>query len=97
MKPILQCIVLVDDGKPLHLRHSTAGRYRVGAKTGKEAVALVRKAIGFGSPKLFYVEDKENYADCFPKYVCKYKEIVRETKRGIEPVYYANSPADGRK
>lgn len=80
MKPIRQYIILVDDGKPPHLRHSTAGRYRVGAKTEKEAVNLVRNAIGFGSVKLFYVENEEHYTTCFPKYTCKYKEIVKETK-----------------
>lgn len=96
MKPIRQYIILVDDGKPPHLRHSTAGRYRVGAKTEKEAVKLVRKAIGFGSVKLFYVEDEEHYATCFPKYTCKYKEIVKETKRKIKKAFHANSPVNER-
>lgn len=72
MKAIRQAIVLVDAYKPVK-HHNTAGRYRVGAKTEKEAEELVRAAIGFGSVKFYYWE-KENSSH--PK--VKYKEVVKE-------------------
>ena len=72
MKTIRQAIVLVDAYKPVK-RHNTAGRYRVGAKTEKEAEELVRAAIGFGSVRFYYWE-KENSTQ--PK--VRYKEVVKE-------------------
>ena len=73
MKPIRQAIVLVDAYKSPLKRHNTAGRYRVGAKTEKEAEGLVRAAIGFGSVKFYYWERE----DSTHKKV-KYKEVVKE-------------------
>lgn len=73
MKEIKQAIVLVDAYRDRNRRRNTAGRYRVGAKTEKEAEELVRAIIGFGSVK-FYYWDREDSTR--PK--VKYKEVVRE-------------------
>ena len=70
-KEIKQAIVLVDAYRRPDRQRNTAGRYRVGAKTEKEAEELVRKAIGFGSVKFYYWEDKARHG----KKVA-YKEIV---------------------
>ena len=73
MKPIRQAIVLVDAYRRPSRRHNTAGRYRVGAKTEKEAEELVRAKIGFGSVKFYYWENENN----INKKV-QYKEVVKE-------------------
>ena len=72
MKPIRQAIVLVDAYRNLRKRN-TAGRYRVGAKTEKEAEDLVRAAIGFGSVKFYYWENPDSIHQ-----KVKYKQIVKE-------------------
>lgn len=72
MKPIRQAIVLVDAYRRPSRRRNTAGRYRVGAKTEKEAEELVRTTIGFGSVK-FYCWENEN--SIYQK--VKYKEVVK--------------------
>ena len=85
MKEVKQCIVLVDYYTPLHLKHSTAGGYKVGAKTKKEAVQLVRNAIGFGHVQ-FYQFDESN------KNMVAYKEVKKynvKTKQ-YEPARHAN-------
>ena len=72
MKTVKQAIVLVDAHRRPSRSRNTAGRYKVGAKTEKEAEELVRAAVGFGSVKFYYWE-KENSA-------CpdvKYKEVVK--------------------
>ena len=56
MKEIKQAIVLVDAYRRPSRRRNTAGRYRVGAKTEKEAEQLVQKVIGFGSVQFYYWE-----------------------------------------
>lgn len=73
MKPVRQAIVLVDAYRRPELRRNTAGRYRVGAKTEKEAEELVRTAIGFGSVKFYYWEKEDS---THPK--VGYKEVVKE-------------------
>ena len=73
MKIIKQAIVLVDAYRSPSIRRNTAGRYRVGAKTEKEAEALVRAAIGFGSAKFYYWEKEDS-----PHPKVKYKEVVKE-------------------
>ena len=73
MKPVLQAIVLVDRYTPRDKKHSTCGRYRVGAKTEKEAVQLVRDAIGFGSIQFYYWE-----AEDAPTEKVAYKQVVKE-------------------
>ena len=73
MKKIKQAIVLVDAYRRPSRRRNTAGRYRVGAKTEKEAEELVRASIGFGSVKFYYWDDDDSRR---PK--VKYKEVVKE-------------------
>ena len=73
MKPVLQAIVLVDRYTPRDKKHSPCGRYRVGAKTEKEAVQLVRDAIGFGSIQFYYWE-----AEDAPTEKVAYKQVVKE-------------------
>lgn len=57
MKPVKQAIVLVDAHRRLSRCRNTMGRYRVGAKTEKEAEKLVQQAIGFGSVQFYYWDD----------------------------------------
>ena len=73
MKPVRQAIVLVDAYRRPEQRRNTAGRYRVGAKTEKEAEELVRDAIGFGSVKFYYWENPDSTHQ-----KVKYKEVVKE-------------------
>lgn len=73
MKTIKQAIVVVDSYRRPSRSRNTAGRYRVGAKTEKEAEELVRDAIGFGSVKFYYWEREDSIQ---PK--VKYKEVVKE-------------------
>ena len=82
MKEVKQAIVLVDDHRRSSRQRNTAGRYRVGAKTEKEAVKLVQDAIGFGSVKFWYFEP----TDSTNKKV-GYKEVVKE-------VWATNNPAE---
>lgn len=74
MKEVKQAIVLVDAYRRPSRQRNTAGCYRVGAKTEKEAEELVRAAIGFGSVKFYYWKREED--DTQPK--VKYKEVVKE-------------------
>lgn len=81
MKEIKQCIVLVDSNTPPCLKHTTAGRYKVGAKTGKEAEKLVRKKIGFGKAAFYCYDDTQ-------KDTVKYKEVKKyntKTNKYEEP------------
>jgi len=73
MKPIRQAIVLVDAYRRPSRRRNTAGRYRVGAKTEKEAEELVKAAIGFGSVKFYYWEREDSTHQ-----KVKYKEVIKE-------------------
>ncbi|MCR5670703.1 MAG: hypothetical protein K6G10_06825 [Butyrivibrio sp.] len=89
MKAIKQAIVLVDAYKSPLRRHNTAGRYRVGAKTEKEAEELVRTAIGFGSVRFYYWEKEDS---THPK--VKYKEVVKEipSSRLVDTTYSYERP-----
>ena len=58
MKPILQYVLTVDTYRRPSRRRNTYGRYRVGAKTAKEAVALLRNKIGFGSIRVIGTADR---------------------------------------
>ena len=72
MREVKNAIVLVDAHRSWYRRRrSTAGRYRVGAKTEKEAEILVRKAIGFGSVRFYYWDDSDSQK-------VHYKEVVRD-------------------
>lgn len=89
MKKIKQAIVLVDAYRRPSRRRNTAGRYRVGAKTEKEAEELVRASIGFGSVKFYYWEDDDSIR---PK--VKYKEVVKEipSSRLVDTPYSYEKP-----
>lgn len=73
MKQIKQAIVVIDAYRQPSRRRNTAGRYRVGAKTEKEAVSLVRAAIGFGSAEFLYWERPDSNSK-----KVGYKEVVKE-------------------
>jgi hypothetical protein len=89
MKPIKQAIVLVDAYRSPSRRRNTAGRYRVGAKTEKEAEELVRNAIGFGSVKFYYWENEDSTHQ-----KVKYKEVVKElpNSRLVDTTYSHEKP-----
>lgn len=77
MKEIRQAIVLVDNYRRPSRQRNTNGRYRVGAKTEKEAEELVQKAIGFGSVQFYYWDDGNKSGYPIPRKVA-YKEVVKE-------------------
>lgn len=87
MKPIHNYILLVDTHRRPSRCRNTWGRYRVGAKTPKEARRMLQQAIGFGSVHVYY-ESKENLVG--------YKELRKETWNGsgftLEPVRHATAP-----
>ena len=89
MKTVKQAIVLVDAYRRPSRKRNTAGRYRVGAKTEKEAEELVRAAIGFGSVKFYYWEKEDSIN---PK--VKYKEVVKEVpnSRLADTTFYHEKP-----
>ena len=74
---------------------NTAGRYRVGAKSAKEAKKLLQRAIGFGSIQV-YCEDTNPET----MHIAKYQECLKEsnwnsnTKRFecFTPALHANAP-----
>jgi len=88
MNEINNYIFLVDSHRPFkmyrynkqgvtHLyQRQTAGRYRVGAKSEKEARKILHDAIKFGSVTFFY-EDKENRN-------AGYKQVIYEYGHGQE-------------
>lgn len=80
MKQVSNYILLVDAYRRPSRRRNTAGRYRVGAKTEKEAVKLLRDKIKFGSIQVYYrCKDNEDV-----KKKVDYKEVVRETGYDVE-------------
>lgn len=94
MKPVKNYIVLVDNHRRPQRQRNTAGRYRVGAKTPKEAEQLLRKKIGFGAIQVYYecdADDKNNVG---------YKEVVKERFDGIKLTFeeprHATAPQNGR-
>lgn len=70
---------------------NTEGRYRVAAKSEKEAIELLREKIGFGSIQVYY-EDKNSK----PEKMLKYKEVKKETQRNtvLEEVKHATAPIE---
>lgn len=74
MKNINTYIVLVDAHRSPDKKRNTAGRYRVGAKTEKEAETLLQKAIGFGSVQTYYKCSSTDLPQM------KYKEIKKEVR-----------------
>lgn len=89
MKTVRQAIVLVDAYRRPSRRRNTAGRYRVGAKTEKEAEELVRAAVGFGSVEFYYWEKEDS-----PRPKVKYKEVVKEVPktRLVDTTYSYEKP-----
>ena len=75
MKNISNYILLVDSYRRPSRQRNTKGRYRVGAKTEKEAVKLLREKIKFGSIQVYYKCDDVTIG---------YKEVVRETPDGYK-------------
>ena len=74
MKCVKNYILLVDSHRPKNLtQRQEKGRYRVGAKTEKEAVELLKAKIKFGSIQVYY-EDKDERS----KTKAIYKEIIKE-------------------
>lgn len=97
-KPIHNYILLVDAYRRPSRQHNTHGRYRVGAKSPKEATDLLRAAIGFGSIQVYY--ECDNIADKATGHLVGYQEIVKEVIRRKNdkvlccymPVHHANDP-----
>ena len=85
MKTVRQAIVLVDAYRRPSRRRNTAGRYRVGAKTEKEAEELVRAAVGFGFVEFYYWESEDS---THPK--VKYKEVPKT--RLVDTTYSYEKP-----
>lgn len=79
MKEVKNYICIVDGHRDLRSQYmkprATAGRYRVGAKTEKEAEKLLRAAIGFGSIKICYETNPQDYPT--DRHPVKYKEVVK--------------------
>ena len=73
MKEVKQAIVLVDAYRRPSRCRNTAGRYRVGAKTKKEAEALVQKAIQFESVQFYYWD-----TSIASSKTAKYREVIKE-------------------
>lgn len=73
MKPIHQYVCLVDTYRRPSRTRNTYGRYRVGAKTEKEAKELLQKAIQFGSVQVYYEDTNPP-----PELIVSYKEIKKE-------------------
>ena len=73
MKPVHNYLVVVDHYRAHYAtQRSTAGRYRVAAKTPEEAEELVKAVIGFGSPVVSHA-----YPDDDPMNL-PYKKVMRE-------------------
>ena len=78
MKEIKQYVLLVDNYRRPERQRNTAGRYRVAAKSEKEAIDLLREKIKFGSINLYY-EDMGT-----PKHLTlPYKNVKREVFDGL--------------
>lgn len=69
MKSVNNYILLVDSNKG-NFSGNNAGRYRVGAKSEKEAIKFLRGKIKFGSIQVYY-----KCSDV----ILSYKEIVKES------------------
>lgn len=74
MKPIMQYVLTVDIYRRPSRRRNTYGRYRVGAKTAKEAVVLLRNKIGFGSIRIIGTADRVDSRD-WKLHNVAYKEV----------------------
>ena len=86
MKEVKQAIVLVDVYRRPERRRNTTGRYIVSAKSEKEAVELVQKAIGFGSVQFYYWERNDSF-----KFI-KYKEVKKMSYNPCENKWILEKP-----
>lgn len=86
-KNVNNYILLVDNYRRPERRRNTAGRYRVGAKSEKEAVKLLRDKIGFGSIQVYY---KCNDNDI----KIANGIVVKETPIGPQPPRHATAPIE---
>ncbi len=71
MRSVSNYILLVDAHKLPQYCYNTKGRYKVGAKTEREAMELLMKKIKFGSIQVCYKCELKNTT-------LKYKCIVKE-------------------
>lgn len=76
MKQIKNFILLVDSHRRPSRQRNTAGRYRVGAKSAKEAIKLLRAKIGFGSIVVYYEVDNNRHKYDGP--FVSYKTVVKQ-------------------
>lgn len=73
MKPLKQYVCLVDNYRRPSRRRNTYGRYRVGAKSEKEAKEILQKFIKFGSVQVYYEDTNPK-----PELMVGYKEVMKE-------------------
>lgn len=93
MKPIKNYIVLVDNHRRPQRQRNTTGRYRVGAKTPKEAEKLLREKIGFSAIQVYYEcrpEDKNNigYKEVVKECICEGKLTFVTPRHATDPIKY---------
>lgn len=91
MKPIKNYIVLVDNHRRPQRQRNTAGRYRVGAKTPKEAEKLLREKIGFVAIQVYYEcdpNDKNNigYKEVAKECICESKLTLVAPRHATDPI-----------
>lgn len=86
--PTRQFICIVDGYRRPSRQRNTWGRYRVGARSAKEARKILQKRIGFGSVQVYY-------EDTNPVHILKRGDAVKETFIGngytLVPVRHALS------
>jgi len=86
VKKVRQAIVLVDTRGPWRFRNNTEGRYRVGAKTEKEAEKLVREAVKFGSVHFYYWDEtSSNPPVAYRHVVCESMGTYLEPHASTDP------------
>lgn len=86
-KNVNNYILLVDNYRRQERKRNTAGRYRVGAKSEKEAVKLLRDKIGFGSIQVYYKCNENDIKIANGM-------VVKETTAGFQPPRHATAPME---
>lgn len=88
-RPVRQYVCLVDGYRRPSRRRNTAGRYRVAARDARHAEQLLRKAIGFGSVKVYYEADPKDCRVVLPMGQCR-KELPNgqlvQVRRATDPL-----------
>lgn len=99
MKTVHTYVCTVDTWRRPSRQRNTQGRYLAGAKSEKEAKALVQAAIGFGSVKVYYRatgDDGEIPADNRHDRKMALGQVMRVLGNGsLEPPRKATDPLDG--